>query len=140
MKSTLKPCTALLGSALAAFLATACAHSTAVKARGPGASPYVIEVTTFRQNAEMTPEQFLAADRQVEANYTSKQPGFLERRSARSAEGEWVVVVYWRSVEDADASMKRFMGDPSVAQYAAAIDGGSMKMARYQSEDSYRRH
>ncbi|MFK7985946.1 MAG: hypothetical protein AB8I08_07930 [Sandaracinaceae bacterium] len=106
-------------------------------ADAPAAEGYVIEVTTFRQNEAMSPDAFSAADAEIEASYTSQQPGFLGRISARSEEGEWAVVVYWETTADADASMQRFMQDASVADYAAAIDPESMQMSRYRSSGEH---
>ncbi|MEL6546140.1 MAG: hypothetical protein AAFQ82_16040, partial [Myxococcota bacterium] len=65
------------------------------------------------------------------------QPGFLFRLSAVSDDGQWLVVVFWRSAADATASMEKFMTDPSVANYASAIDADSMKMNRYQSRGRF---
>lgn len=92
---------------------------------------YVIEVTTLRHNENMTPEEFAAADADVSVRYTRVQPGYIQRHSGRSSDGEWLVLVLWETNEDAVASMERFMGEPSVADFAGAIDGPSMRMTRY---------
>ena len=67
----------------------------------------------------------------VEANFTSKQPGFIKRESARDENGNYLVLVYWNTEADAEASMSKFMADPSVSDYAGMIEGESMKMNRY---------
>lgn len=94
--------------------------------------PYVIEVTTFKYTAAVNAETFWAADAQIEANYTSIQPGFMSRESGFSeATAEVVVVVRWKTMADAEASMQKFMTDESVMTYAQMIDGKTMKMNRY---------
>ncbi len=94
--------------------------------------PYVIEVTTFKYKTTADVNAFWARDAEIEADYTSMQPGYISRESGYSPDNnEVVVVVRWRTDEDANASMNKFMSDASVEDYAAMIDGASMKMARY---------
>lgn len=93
----------------------------------------IIEVTSFKIKSDgVVPAAFQKRDALVEQNYTAKQPGFLKRLSGVNEAGEYVVVVYWETMADAEASMKKFMGDSSVADYAGMIDGPTMKMARYK--------
>ena len=97
----------------------------------------IMEVTSFNINANVSPMDFKARDLQVENDFTSKQPGFIKRQSGVNEKGEYVVVVYWEKVADADASMKKFMSDASVADYAQMIDGPTMKMARYKMDKAF---
>jgi hypothetical protein len=57
--------------------------------------------------------------------------GFISRKSAAGDNGEWLVVVHWRSVADADASMASFPSAPATAQSMAKIDDSTMSMKRY---------
>ena len=94
--------------------------------------PYVIEVTTFKYNTNVDADKFWARDSQIEEDYTKLQPGYISRESGYSENSnEVIVVVRWQTQADADASMKKFMGDTSVADYAAMINGKTMKMTRY---------
>ena len=90
----------------------------------------VLEVTTFNLKTTASQKAFNALDAEVEANFTSKQPGFIKRESARDENGNYLVLVYWNTEADAEASMSKFMADPSVADYAGMIEGESMKMNR----------
>lgn len=94
--------------------------------------PYVVEVTTFQYKSDVNAATFWARDAQIQADYTSKQPGFISRESAAAEDGEVVVVVRWETMAHAEASMNKFMQAPSVADYAQMIDGPTMKMKRYQ--------
>lgn len=117
----------LITLALAGFLFTSCQE----------APQYVLEVTTFNTKARVDPSVFQKLDAEVENNFTSKQPGFIRRQSGINDQGEYVVLVYWNSIDDAQASMQKFMGDQSVADYAAMIEGATMKMARYTIKDQF---
>ncbi|SHI59687.1 nuclear transport factor 2 family protein [Aquimarina spongiae] len=91
----------------------------------------IMEVTTFQVNEGVNPDDFEKRDAQIESDFTSKQPGFIKRQSGVNEKGEYVVIVYWKSIPNADASMNKFMSDPSVADYAQMINANTMKMSRY---------
>lgn len=91
----------------------------------------IMEVTSFNINANVNPTDFKKRDLQVENDFTKNQPGFIKRQSGVNEKGEYVVVVFWKTMEDAAASMSKFMKDPSVSDYAQMIEGSTMKMARY---------
>lgn len=97
----------------------------------------IMEVTTFNITSDTDPLAFAKRDAEVENDFTSKQAGFIKRQSGVDDQGNYVVVVYWESLEDADASMNKFMSDASVADYAKMIDGPTMKMARYTMDKSF---
>ena len=98
----------------------------------------IMEVTTFNINTDVQASVFAKRDAKVESDFTSKQPGFITRQSGVDDKGNYVVVVYWNSLTDADASMKKFMSDASVADYAKMIDAASMKMSRYAMDKSFK--
>lgn len=91
----------------------------------------VLEVTSFKLKSTAAASVFNKLDAEVEDRFTNKQPGFIRRQSGINEQGEYIVLVYWNTIEDAKASMQKFMGDESVADYASMIDGSTMKMARY---------
>lgn len=93
---------------------------------------YVIEITTFKMKTSVNTDKLWIEDARVDANYTSKQPGYISRESAFDADtNEVLVVAKWTTMEHADKSMQKFMKDASVAKYANMIDGSTMKMKRY---------
>lgn len=117
---------AILISFISLILLSSCTMENSLQ------KPYVIEVTTFACKPEVSAETFWTRDASIQADYTSQQPGFISRESALSEDGEVVVVVRWKRMADAEASMNKFMQDASVADYADMIDGPTMQMKRYQ--------
>lgn len=99
----------------------------------------IMEVTTFKIQDHVNPTEFEARDLQIEGDFTSLQPGFIRRQSGVNEEGEYLVIVYWESISDADASMNKFMTAKPVADYAQMIDGPSMKMSRYTLNESFKK-
>jgi predicted SnoaL-like aldol condensation-catalyzing enzyme/heme-degrading monooxygenase HmoA len=97
----------------------------------------ILEVTTFQLKSTAEASTFHELDAAVETNYTSKQPGFIKRQSGVNEKGEYVVLVYWESMKDAEASMEKFMNDASVTDFAGMIDGTTMNMARYTIDDTF---
>ena len=95
--------------------------------------PYVIEVVTFQYKNTVNADDFWKEDAKIEADYANKQPGFISRESGYSEnDKEVLVIVRWKSMADADASMKKFMNDASVKDFANMIDAPTMKMVRYE--------
>ena len=97
----------------------------------------VLEVTTFKTKSITNTLAINTLDAEIESTFTNKQPGFISRQSGINENGEYVVLVNWETLENAKASMEKFMTDPSVADYASMIEGSSMKMSRYVIEDKF---
>jgi hypothetical protein len=104
------------------------AGQTALPANQP--SP-VIEVVTLKLKSDVSAEQFGPVDREVQTTYMVARPGFLSRESAPGSDNTWVVIVHWRSVADADSSMKSFETAPAAAKFMSMIVANSMVMTRY---------
>lgn len=98
----------------------------------------IMEVTTFNINSDVDPIAFSNRDASVENDFTSNQSGFLKRQSGVDDKGNYVVVVYWKSKADAEASMKKFMSDASVSDYAQMINASTMKMSRYAIDKPFK--
>ncbi|MEM7306156.1 MAG: antibiotic biosynthesis monooxygenase [Planctomycetota bacterium] len=126
-KTRYAPLFALLSAALAAVLYGCAAAPHA----GSGA---VIEIATFQLEPGVTEDEFRSVDRAVELEHVARQPGFLARESAAGDDGRWLVIVHWRSVEDADASMASFGSAPATAEFLARIQTDTMEMTRYRSK------
>lgn len=60
-----------------------------------------------------------------------RQPGFVSRERAAGENGEWLVLVHWRSAADANASMTSFEKTPAAAKFMSILDASTMLMRRY---------
>ena len=74
---------------------------------------------------------FAPIDKAVETQHVSKQPGFICARIRCRQNGEWLVIIHWRSAKDADASMASFASAPAAQEFMAKIDASSLAMKRY---------
>ena len=95
----------------------------------------LIETTTFKLIAGADEAAFLDADRRVQAEVAANHPGFLRRTTARGPDGEWLVVVLWRSADDADASSRAGADHQAMKQFAALVDPVTVQSARYTTLD-----
>lgn len=96
-----------------------------------GTSAEVVEVVTFKLQPGVSASEFRAVDKAVEKQHVAKQPGFVSRESVAGDNGEWLVIVHWRSAKDADASMASFQTAPAAADFMSKIDASTMSMKRY---------
>lgn len=92
----------------------------------------VIEVVTFKLKTGVSAAEFAPIDKAVEREHVAKQPGFVSRESAHGANGEWLVIVHWRSTKDADTSMASFEKAHAAASFMSKIEASTMSMKRYQ--------
>jgi hypothetical protein len=90
----------------------------------------VVEVVTAQLRSRVTVAQMEAVDHEIQTDLIAKRPGLLSRESAPRSDHTWLVIVHWRSVADADASMKGFSSAPIAAKFMAMIEPGSLVMKR----------
>ena len=93
----------------------------------------VVEITAFHTSAD--DDTVLSADRRVQTEFFYRQPGLVRRTTARAAGGDWLVVVLWRSDDDATASAARAAGDPAATAFTALADPSSLRSKRYETLD-----
>lgn len=99
----------------------------------------VIEVVTFKLKPGVSAVEFAPIDHQVELQHVARQPGFESRESAVGSDNEWLVIVHWRSAEDAEASMASFENAPTAAAFMSKIEASTMSMRRYENRADFPR-
>lgn len=104
-------------------------HSASLKDR----KPYVIEIATFKENPQVQRDTFEKRDMQVEADYISRQNGYITRRIGVAENGQRLMMIFWKTLADADAGMKEFKKDQSVADYYKMIDWKTVQLQRFQA-------
>lgn len=92
----------------------------------------IVETIRLRLRDGIEEADFLCRNHRVETEYMARQPGFLSRETARSADGEWLVVVHWASKEAAEATIGAFFGAPQTQQFIAAVDTDTVSSGSYE--------
>jgi heme-degrading monooxygenase HmoA len=94
----------------------------------------IVEVTTFRLREGVSDGSFLALDKRLQTELVPNQPGFLRRTTARHGE-DWLVVTLWAADEDAAAFQRAAEGHPLQAEFAQALEAGTLHLTRYTTLD-----
>jgi antibiotic biosynthesis monooxygenase (ABM) superfamily enzyme len=88
----------------------------------------VLELVVYKLHEGVSREQFLGTNHAV-SSWISKQPGFISRELVYDAEGDrWVDVIWWETLEQAQAASERSMTSASCAPMFALIDMESALM------------
>jgi hypothetical protein len=95
----------------------------------------VIEIMTFRLRSAADEAAFMEADRRVQTEFAYHQPGLLRRTTARSDDGEWIVIDLWQSDAAADACDERWSSDPVAASFMALVEDASVTTKRFATLD-----
>jgi antibiotic biosynthesis monooxygenase (ABM) superfamily enzyme len=91
-------------------------------------SDKVLELVMFKLAPGAQRERFMEASDAV-SRWVSGQPGFISRELSHDAEGDrWIDVVWWRSLEEAQAAAERAMSSEDCAPMIAMTDMESVLM------------
>jgi len=85
-----------------------------------------LEWAPFRLRPGIAEERLLDASAKLQADFVSKQAGFLGRRLVRKSDGSYIDLVLWESMAAADKAM----------QHAAESDTCSTFFTLMESEDA----
>src|SRR5437763_12534029 len=93
----------------------------------------VVEMITFRLAPGVSEGDFLEADARMQAEFCYRQPGIVRRTTARGNGGDWITVVLWGSMAQADAADERSRRDPVASALAGLVEG--VETRRYTTLD-----
>lgn len=96
----------------------------------------IIEIVRFRLAEGTTHEAFDAKNREMEHAFLGHLHGFKTRDTARSEDGDYVVVLHWETAEDAQSSMDKFIAHPDTKAFTDLLDMDTFTMTRYTQFDS----
>ena len=88
----------------------------------------VLELVVFKLHEGVGREEFLATNDAV-TEWASQRPGFISREQAYDADGDrWIDIIWWKSLDDAQAASTAAMTSPSCAPMFALIDDAATLM------------
>jgi len=91
-----------------------------------------LEIVTFKIKGGVNVPDFLQASAAMEEGFARKQAGFLSRTFARREGNEWVDVIRWQTMADAEAASKAAMESAACAPMFGMIDEPSVKMMHFE--------
>jgi hypothetical protein len=90
--------------------------------------PKVLELVVYQLHEGVSREQFLDTNDAV-SSWIRQQPGFISRELVHDAEGDrWVDVIWWETLEQAQAASERSMTSESCSPMFALINMDSALM------------
>jgi hypothetical protein len=95
----------------------------------------MIEIMHFRLTAGTDEAAFRTADRKVQTEFAYRQSGLLRRTTARSHDGEWIVIDLWRTEQEADACADAWDLDVVTAEFMSFVDTATVGSERYDTLD-----
>lgn len=88
----------------------------------------VLELVVFKLNEGVSREQLIATNDGV-STWALQQPGFISREMSYDAEGDrWIDIVWWASLDDAQAAAESAMSSESCIPMFSLIDMESTQM------------
>jgi hypothetical protein len=82
----------------------------------------VLELVVYKLHEGVSGEQFLGTNDAV-SSWIRQQPGFISRELVHDAEGHrWVDVIWWQTLEQAQAASELSMSSESCSPMFALID------------------
>ncbi len=98
----------------------------------------IIEIAQFRLTAGVSEEAFLQDAENVQKGFLEKQAGYAgTRQLLKGKEGEWVDIVHWESLEDAQKAQEAAMGSKTCMPMFSKIDPNSIKMLHLEQVISW---
>ena len=91
-----------------------------------------LEIVLFKLAESVSKDEFLSAARGVES-WLSTVSGFQRRELSCDDSGNWVDMIYWDSLEEAQQAAAEIMSMPEGQQFGSKISGESIKMYHMQS-------
>ena len=87
----------------------------------------VIEIVHFKLVEGANSDNF-AKSAEIISEWAKSQKGFQYRSLNVNDAGEWTDIVYWDSLENAQAASQNFMESNGNSEFMAMIDASTLKM------------
>nr|BFE52909.1 hypothetical protein GCM10017745_63360 [Saccharothrix mutabilis subsp. capreolus] len=91
----------------------------------------IVETIRFKLVDGFDVEKFREINIRMQREFMEPKHGFLSRRSAVSADGEWLIIVTWTDQLAAQAVISSFYGAPETQEFLAAIDLSTVQPGSY---------
>lgn len=99
----------------------------------------IVEITQFKLVDGVTEESFLQDATNVQKGFLEKQVGYAGTRELLIGnDGEWVDIVYWESLENAQKAQEATMGSEICMPMFQKIDPSSIKMLHLEQMKSWK--
>lgn len=100
-------------------------------------SKVVIEITQFRLVKDVVDQEFLREAEQVQHLFLEKQPGYIDRELLKDEEGQWIDVLHWETIAQAQAAAQAMLQEPACQGFIRMIEPQSVKMLHLERQKKW---
>lgn len=90
-----------------------------------------VEIVQFTSKEGIDEKAFLQASDAMMMDL-KKQDGFIDRELLKSEDNQWVDVVHWKSLANAELAAKNVMNSPTCLEFFQMMDQDSVKMMHFE--------
>ena len=89
----------------------------------------ITEIVTMKSVDEISREEFILTVDELEKNYHSKQPGFIDTELLYDEKKEeWIMVQHWDSMENQKSASVNIFKDKTAELFVKSVIPASVKM------------
>ncbi len=88
----------------------------------------VVEIAQFKLVAGVKDGDFLQEAEVVQKNFLEKQIGYIDWELLKGEDGQWVDILHWNSIEEAQKASEMLLKEPAAQGFIRKIDPTSIKM------------
>jgi len=78
---------------------------------------FIVEIAQFKLASGVTDEEFVKEAEAVQKNFLEKQSGYIDRELLKDRDGQWVDILHWNSMEEAQKAAEIMMKDPATQRF-----------------------
>ena len=99
---------------------------------------FIVEIAQFKLASGVTDEEFTKEAEAVQKNFLEKQSGYIDRELLKDKEGQWVDILHWNSMEEAQKAAEVMMKNPATQGFMQKIDPSSVKMLHLEQVEVWK--
>ncbi len=96
----------------------------------------VVEVVTFKLKAGVDEADFLQSADAVMSDLQAMS-GYIDRELLKDAQGQWMDILHWQSMDEALAAAEALMTAPNAGAFIAMLDATNMAMYHLEQVRAY---
>jgi hypothetical protein len=89
--------------------------------------PLTVEIVLFKLNPGVDDAAFIRAAQATQPDL-EHLPGYVRRELLKGADGQWIDMVHWRSLAEAQQAAAMAMQFPSFQPFVGMIDASTMQL------------
>jgi hypothetical protein len=97
----------------------------------------VIELAQFTLAKDVADQEFVREAEHVQHVFLEKQPGYIDRELLKDEAGQWVDVLHWETIAQAQAAAQAMLQEGACQGFISMIDPQSVKMLHLERQKKW---